>query len=80
MNVIVAKYIDEKLENLMQTNGLIKSKRKFESNSLFAIPYKDGLVYAPKGCRWNFGEEVSKSKISRSTLISFSLGRYWGVL
>jgi 3-methyladenine DNA glycosylase Tag len=42
MNVIVAKYIDEKLENLMQTNGLIKSKRKFESNSLFAIPYKDG--------------------------------------
>jgi hypothetical protein len=61
MNVIVAKYIEEKLENLMQTNGLIKSKRKFESNSLFAIPYKDGLVYAPKGCRWNFGEDYNVS-------------------
>jgi hypothetical protein len=53
------KFIDEELDDLMQKKGFLKLKDKYESKYLVAIPYKDGLVYAPRGCRWNFGEGVS---------------------
>jgi hypothetical protein len=50
------KFVDEDLDDLMQKKGFIKLKDKFESKYLVAIPYKDGLVYASRSCRWNFGE------------------------
>jgi hypothetical protein len=51
------KFVDEELDDLMQKKGFVKLKGKYESKYLVAIPYKDGLVYAPRSCRWNFGEE-----------------------
>ena len=50
------KFVDEELDDLMQKKGFVKLKNNYESKYLVAIPYKDGLVYASKSCRWNFGE------------------------
>lgn len=52
------KFVDEELDDLMQKKGFVKLKDKFESKYLVAIPFKDGLVYASRSCRWNFGEGV----------------------
>jgi hypothetical protein len=37
-------------------DGFHKTTGKYESRYLIAFPYKDGIVYASKSCRWNFGE------------------------
>ena len=58
------KFVDEELDDLMQKKGFIKLKDKYESIYLVAIPYKDGLVYAPRSCRWNFGEGPAESRKS----------------
>lgn len=50
------KFVDEELDDLMVKKGFVKSNGKYESKYLVAIPYKDGLVYASRSCRWNFGE------------------------
>ena len=50
------KFVDEELDDLMVKKGFVKLKDKYESKYLVAIPYKDGLVYASRSCRWNFGE------------------------
>lgn len=50
------KFVDEELDDLMVKKGFVKFKDKYESKYLVAIPYKDGLVYASRSCRWNFGE------------------------
>ena len=44
----------------MVKKGFVKFKDKYESKYLVAIPYKDGLVYASRSCRWNFGEGPAK--------------------
>jgi hypothetical protein len=53
------KFIDEELDDLMQKKGFVHLEDKYESKYLVAIPYKDGLVYAPRSCRWNYGEGVN---------------------
>jgi hypothetical protein len=50
------KLVDAELDDLMQKKGFVKMKDKYESLYLIAIPFKDGLVYATRSCRWNFGE------------------------
>jgi len=50
------KLVDEELDNFMMKDGFQKSYGKYESTYLIAFPYKDGIVYASKSCRWNFGE------------------------
>jgi hypothetical protein len=50
------KFADEELDNLMRKKGFEKLTDKYESKYLVAIPYKDGLVYASRSCRLNFGE------------------------
>ena len=52
------KLVDKKLDDLMLENGFEKKERKYESRYLVAFPYQDGLVYASRSCRWNFGERV----------------------
>ena len=52
------KFVDTELDDLMVKKGFVKMKDKFESLYLVAIPFKDGLVYASRSCRWNFGEGV----------------------
>ena len=50
------KLVDEELDNFMMKDGFQKTSGKYESRYLIAFPYKDGIVYASKSCRWNFGE------------------------
>ena len=50
------KLVDEELDNFMLKDGFQKTSGKYESRYLIAFPYKDGIVYASKSCRWNFGE------------------------
>jgi len=50
------KLVDEELDNFMMRDGFQKTSGKYESRYLIAFPYKDGIVYASKSCRWNFGE------------------------
>jgi len=50
------KLAAEELYNFMMKDGFQKSYGKYESTYLIAFPYKDGIVYASKSCRWNFGE------------------------
>jgi hypothetical protein len=50
------KFVDEELDDLMVKKGFVKFKDKYESKYLVAIPHKDGLIYASRSCRWNFGE------------------------
>ena len=50
------KLVDEELDNFMKKDGFQKTSGKYESRYLIAFPYKDGIVYASKSCRWNFGE------------------------
>jgi len=50
------KLVDEELDKFMMKDGFQKSYGKYESTYLIAFPYKDGIVYASKSCRWNFGE------------------------
>jgi hypothetical protein len=50
------KLVDEELDNFMLKDGFQKSFRNYESTYLIAFRYKDGIVYASKSCRWNFGE------------------------
>jgi len=50
------KLAAEELDNFMMKDGFQKSYGKYESTYLIAFPYKDGIVYASKSCRWNFGE------------------------
>ena len=50
------KLVDEELDNFMMKDGFQKTSSKYESTYLIALPYKDGIVYASKSCRWNFGE------------------------
>lgn len=50
------KLVDEELDNFMMKDGFQKSYGNYESTYLIAFPYKDGIVYASKSCRWNFGE------------------------
>ena len=50
------KLVDKKLDDLMLENGFEKKEGKYESRYLVAFPYQDGLVYASRSCRWNFGE------------------------
>ncbi|MEY5021423.1 MAG: hypothetical protein RJA91_997 [Pseudomonadota bacterium] len=50
------KLVDEELYNFMLKDGFHKTTGKYESRYLIAFPYKDGIVYASKSCRWNFGE------------------------
>lgn len=54
------KFVDEELDDLMVKKGFVKFKDKYESKYLVAIPHKDGLVYASRSCRWNFGEGPAK--------------------
>ncbi len=54
------KFVEEELDDLMVKKGFVKFKDKYESKYLVAIPYKDGLVYASRSCRWNFGEGPAK--------------------
>ena len=56
------KFAEEELDDLMVKKGFVKFKDKYESKYLVAIPHKDGLVYASRSCRWNFGEGPTKSK------------------
>jgi hypothetical protein len=57
------KFVEEELDDLMVKKGFVKFKDKYESKYLVAIPHKDGLVYASRSCRWNFGEGPTKSKL-----------------
>ena len=50
------KLVDEELDKFMKNDGFQKSYGKYESTYLIAFPYKDGIVFASKSCRWNFGE------------------------
>jgi len=50
------KLVDEELDNFMLKDGFQKTSGKYESRYLIAFRYKDGIVYASKSCRWNFGE------------------------
>jgi len=50
------KLVVEELDNFMLKDGFHKTSGKYESRYLIAVPYKDGIVYASKSCRWNFGE------------------------
>ena len=50
------KLAAEELDNFMMRDGFQKTSGKYESRYLIAFPYKDGIVYASKSCRWNFGE------------------------
>jgi hypothetical protein len=50
------KLADEELDNFMMKDGFQKTSGKYESRYLIAFPYKDGIVFASKSCRWNFGE------------------------
>ena len=50
------KLVDEVLDNFMMKDGFQKTSGKYESRYLIAFPYKDGIVFASKSCRWNFGE------------------------
>jgi hypothetical protein len=52
------KLADEELDKFMMKDGFQKTSGKFESRYLIAFPYKNGIVYASKSCRWNFGEGV----------------------
>ena len=52
------KLVDEELDKFMMNDGFQKSYGKYESTYLIAFPYKDGIVFASKSCRWNFGEGV----------------------
>ena len=55
------KFADDELDDLMRKKGFEKLMDKYESKYLVAIPFKDGLVYAPRSCRWNFGERPAQS-------------------
>lgn len=50
--------IDQELDELMSKKGFEKKKDYYESKYLVAIPHREGLVYASRSCRWNFGERV----------------------
>jgi len=50
------KLVDEELDKFMMKDGFQKTSSKYESTYLIAFPYKDGIVFASKSCRWNFGE------------------------
>jgi hypothetical protein len=50
------KLVDEELDKFMMKDGFQKTSGKYESRYLIAFPYKDGIVFASKSCRWNFGE------------------------
>ena len=50
------KLVDEELDNFMMKDGFQKTSGKYESRYLIAFPYNEGIVYASKSCRWNFGE------------------------
>ena len=52
------KLAAEELDKFMMKDGFQKSYGNYESTYLIAFPYKDGIVYASKSCRWNFGERV----------------------
>ena len=56
------KLIDEELDKFMMKDGFQKSYGNYESPYLIAFPYKDGIVYASKSCRWKFGEGPKKSR------------------
>lgn len=53
------KLVDEELDNFMMKDGFQKTYGNYESTYLIAFPYKDGIVYAAKSCRWNFGERLN---------------------
>jgi hypothetical protein len=53
------KLIDEELDKFMMKDGFQKTSGRYESRYLIAFPYKDGIVYASKSCRWNFGERLN---------------------
>jgi hypothetical protein len=53
------KLVDEELDNFMMKDGFQKTSGKYESRYLIAFPYNEGIVYASKSCRWNFGEGVN---------------------
>ena len=50
------KLAAEELDKFMMKDGFQKTSGKYESRYLIAFPYKDGIVFASKSCRWNFGE------------------------
>ena len=50
------KLVDEELDNFMMKDGFQKSYGKYESTYPIAFPYKDGMVFAARSCRKNFGE------------------------
>jgi hypothetical protein len=50
------KLVDKKLDDLMLENGFEKKEGKYESLYLVAFPYQEGIIYASRSCRWNFGE------------------------
>jgi hypothetical protein len=50
------KLVDEELGNFMIKDGFQKTFGKYENTYLIAFPYKDGIVFASKSCRWNYGE------------------------
>jgi len=52
------KLVDEELDKFMMKDGFQKTTGKYESRYLIAFPYKDGIIYASKSCRWNFGEKI----------------------
>jgi hypothetical protein len=53
------KLVDEELDNFMKKDGFQKTSSKYESTYLIAFSYKEGIVFASKSCRWNFGERVN---------------------
>jgi hypothetical protein len=56
------KLAAEELDKFMMKDGFQKTSGKYESRYLIAFPYKDGIVFASKSCRWNFGEGPEKSR------------------
>jgi hypothetical protein len=46
----------ENLDDYLAQNGFEKKGELYESRQLVAIPYNDGMVFASRSCRKNFGE------------------------
>ena len=56
------KLAAEELDNFMMKDGFQKTSGTYESRYLIAFPYNEGIVFASKSCRWNFGEGPKKSR------------------
>jgi hypothetical protein len=46
----------ENLDDYLAQNGFEKKGELYESRQLVAIPHNDGMVFASRSCRKNFGE------------------------